>query len=86
MTAEDRKLIFEYCGLAGWEDHHILGAADMVAAMNKIVEKVDWPEFKFFFLTKWDEDRFTFDGDDYFVYLMQPDRFFSLMADWLRGK
>ena len=77
----------EWCP-KGDTDHRILNGNDMVLAMNKMVEKGDWVNFKedckvnawFIFMA---EEKTPI---DFILFLMQPARFFDLMEKWLEVK
>lgn len=95
MTDEDKKRIFGYMGWLrsihnipgmAWEIYdrrHPLDGNDMVAAMNKMVEKGDWTDF---FQDCWNIYVYTDADANYIHWLMQPTRFFELMASWLKEK
>jgi hypothetical protein len=66
----------------GWEIHTSLDGNDMVAAMNKIVEKKEWHSFELYAADNCKRD-YRYITSLYIFWLMQPARFFELMAKWL---
>jgi hypothetical protein len=91
MTADDRKLIFEYCGWTFNETSHKgfkYDGIDMVDAMNKMVGKVDWSNFVYWVMEKIRKplNMGLTEPASFVCEFMQPNRFFKLMAQWLRGK
>jgi len=60
----------------------ILDGNDMIAAMNKMVEKEDWAGFftyiSFPYLHEFNDENKNIH------WLMQPDRFFDLMEAWIK--
>lgn len=69
---------------------HPLDANDMIAAVNKMVEKEELKQFFIFADSIQDENVPITTDLDYYIYLftqiMQPTRFFTLMSDWLERK
>jgi hypothetical protein len=98
MTNEDKKLVFEYMGwklintkpITFIEAYnlgtfiHPLDGNDMVAAMNKMAEKRGWD--KFAYLVKINLPYKVSFIEDIIHWIMQPARFFELMASWLKEK
>lgn len=68
---------------------HTLDGNDMVAAMNKMVEKGDWKDFDSYSCRVFVNDnsiKFNLKKETWISWLMQPTRFFELMASWLKEK
>jgi hypothetical protein len=64
-------------------------AIDMVAAMNKMVEKGDWKDFDSYSCRVFVNDnsiKFNLKKETWTSWLMQPTRFFELMSSWLKEK
>ena len=87
MNDTDKARIFKYMEwLFAYQNnyslirypHYHLDAIDMVLAMNKMVEKVDWRSFYIHSKTLPSTT-----GVEFIPWLMQPERFFELMAKWL---
>lgn len=76
---EDDKHTCRIC-----EFYHPLDGNDMNAAMNKIVEKQEWD--KFAYLVKINLPYEVSFIEDIIHWIMQPARFFELMANWLKEK
>lgn len=78
----NRKAISEYCEF-GYLDvnppifSHPLDSNDMTAAMNKMVEKVDWEKFFWFVY----EDCGHSQPPIFVHRIMQPSRFFELLSE-----
>ena len=75
---EDDKHTCRICGF-----YHPLDGNDMVEAMNKMVGKGDWTDF---FQDCWNIYVYTDADANYIHWLMQPARFFELMASWMKEK
>ena len=94
MNDTDKARIFKYMEwLFAYQNgeflmeypHCHLDGNDMVSAMNKIVECEEWDNFYAFASNALCEA----DPEDIFAltpWLMQPERFFDLMAQWLEEK
>lgn len=100
MTDKDRKLIFEYCewckDCAGKDEcgepdrftlceEHWLDGIDVVDAINKMVGREDWSKF-YYNTHNLNPEAGRLSHAMFLPWLIQPERFFKLMADWLRGK
>jgi len=95
MTDEDKKRIYRYCEYNeyGFKGNNSTGYVkfnfdgnDMVAAMNQIVEKGDWKDFDSYSCRVFVNDnsiKFDLSRETWTSWLMQPARFFELMAKWL---
>jgi hypothetical protein len=69
--------------------YHPLDGNDMVAAMNKMVEKGDWKDFDSYSCRVFVNDnsiKFNLKKETWTSWLMQPTRFFELMSSWLKEK
>lgn len=65
--------------------HHPFDGNDMVLAMNKMVEKGDFPYFVKSAFKKFKGCRYEI--DEAMVYMFnKPENFFKLMEQWLGGK
>lgn len=62
--------------------YHPLDGNDMVAAMNKMVDKKEWHSFELYTADNCKRD-YRYVTSIYIFWLMQPARFFELMAKWL---
>jgi hypothetical protein len=81
---EDDKHTCRIC-----EFYHPLDGNNMVAAMNKMVEKGDWKDFDSYSCRVFVNDnsiKFNLKKETWTSWLMQPARFFELMAAWLKKK
>lgn len=68
---------------------HPLDGIDMVAAMNKMVERGDWKDFDSYSCRVFVNDnsiKFDLSRETWTSWLMQPARFFELMLSWLKEK
>lgn len=71
------------------ENRHHLDGNDMVAAMNKMVEKGEWEDFDSFLFKAVIRKQLhskNFKSSDFIPWLFQPPRFFELISDWLERR
>lgn len=80
MTDEQKKKVFGYMGRCDKP----LDGNDMVAAMNKMAELKEWNLFEQFCKNR--QYELALQDWQFIPWLMQPERFFNLMAEWLGGK